>query len=144
VDIALASDADGVQVGASSLPVSVARRLLGDTRLVGCSVHSVEEARQAEADSADYLIVGTVFETASHPGKEPEGLGLVRQVRGAVRIPILGIGGITAANAAQVVQAGADGVAVISALLGVEDPSRAARELRATLEAALPLSRAGA
>ena len=137
VDIALACDADGVHLGEASIPVDVARRLMGKDRLVGRSVHSVEGAKAAEEEGADYLIVGTVFETPSHPGKVSEGLDLLRQAKEAVGIPFLGIGGITPSNAASVVEAGAGGVAVISAILASWDPASAATALRETADRAL-------
>jgi thiamine-phosphate pyrophosphorylase len=128
VDVALAAGAQGVQLGADSLPVSVARAIAPNL-LIGASVHGVAEAVRAETQGASFLIVGTMFETQSHPGKLPEGLTLLREIRSQVRIPLLGIGGITSANASSVMEAGADGVAVISEILTAEDPEAAARHL---------------
>jgi thiamine-phosphate diphosphorylase len=133
MDVALAAEADGVQLGVGSLPVAAARRISGDL-LVGASVHSVDEAVQAERDGADYLIVGTMFATRTHPGKVPEGLALMRSIRAAVELPLIGIGGITAQNAPSVMASGADGVAVISDILAAADPAEAARRLRRALQ----------
>lgn len=129
-DIAIASGADGVHLAEASMPTVEARRVAGGNLLIGRSVHSVDAARTAEAQGADYLIVGTMYETRSKPGKTPEGLALMREASRAVRIPCLGIGGVTAHNAPEVLKAGAKGIAVVSAILSAYDSQRAARELR--------------
>jgi thiamine-phosphate pyrophosphorylase len=129
VDVALACGADGVHLPERGLPAAVARRQVGEGLLIGRSVHSVEGAAQAERDGADFVQVGTIFATGSKPGVEPAGLGLVSAVRSAVTSPVIAIGGINAGNAADVMRAGADGVAVISALMDAEDPAAAARDL---------------
>jgi thiamine-phosphate diphosphorylase len=99
-------------------------------------VHSVEAARDAERDGASLLIAGTVFASASHPGGETIGSDGLREICAAVRVPVLGIGGITAANAGDVIRAGASGVAVISAIAGADDPQAAAHGLRHAIDAA--------
>jgi len=119
VDIARAIDADGVHVGQSDLSVGVARDLLGSDAIVGCSASTVAEAREADADGADYLGVGAVYGTSSKDiDADKDGVGPERiaEIADAVSIPIVGIGGITADNARPVVEAGAAGVAVISAI----------------------------
>ena len=88
VDVAQACDADGVQLGEDGLPVPVVRRLLGEGKLIGRSVHSVEAAMQAESEGADFLVVGTIFTTGSHPGAKPAGVELLAQVAGAGEGPI--------------------------------------------------------
>lgn len=131
VDIAAAVDADGVHLGDDDLPVSVAREILGDA-VVGRSVSTVEAARRAESDGADYLGVGAVFATSSKDVSEEEsgiGTGTVSAIADAVSVPVIGIGGITADTAANVVAAGATGVAVISAITAADDPERATRTL---------------
>lgn len=134
VDVALALDAEGVHVGQDDMPALPARRLIGPERILGVSAGTVEEARRAERDGADYLGVGDVFGTPSKPDAGPpigvEGLAEIVRV---VAIPVVAIGGITPENAAAAVQAGAVGVAVISAVLGAEDVEQAARRLRATV-----------
>jgi len=132
VDVALAADADGVHLGDDDLPVAVARDQLGEDGVVGRSVSTVEGARAAAAAGADYLGVGAVFHTDSKDVDDDEqavGLDRVRAIDGAVDLPFVGIGGVTADNAADVVAAGADGVAVVSAITAADDPEAATREL---------------
>jgi thiamine-phosphate pyrophosphorylase len=95
--------------------------------LLGVSTHDVEQARAAHADGADYVAVGSMFATATKPDFELVGPALIRKLRGEIRVPLVGIGGITHANVAEVVQAGADGVAVISAVCAAPDPAAATR-----------------
>ncbi|MEM4780888.1 MAG: thiamine phosphate synthase [Halalkalicoccus sp.] len=133
VDIAAAIDADGVHLGAEDLPVPVAREILGPDAVVGRSVSTVETARAAEERGADYLGIGAVFPTTSKDVTEEQnaiGVERVREIAAAVSIPTVGIGGVTADNAAEVVAAGAGGVAVISAITAADDPEAAASELR--------------
>ena len=125
-DVAAAARADGVQLGEEALPVGAVRSLLPAGSIIGRSVHSVAGAWDAQSAGADFLLVGTMFSTDSHPGAAPAGPGLMREVRDACRLPLIGIGGITAANLGEVVAAGADGVAVIRSILGASDPRRAA------------------
>ncbi|MFC6836783.1 thiamine phosphate synthase [Halomarina ordinaria] len=137
VDLALALDADGVHLGDDDLPVPVARDLLGDDAIVGRSVSTVAAAREAVDAGADYLGVGAVFATGSKdvdPADADIGLERVRDVADSVDVPFVGIGGITADNAARVVEAGADGVAVISALTDAPDVAAAARALREAVD----------
>ncbi len=129
LDVAFALGAEGVHLGASSLPVAVARRLAGLDLLIGASVHSAEGARRAEEEGADYLVLGTIFETRSHPGVNGAGPDLVAEVARSVRLPVLAIGGITPRNAPAVLRAGAAGVAVITALQSAEDVAAATRDL---------------
>ena len=129
VDVAHASGAAGAQLGEAALPASAARRILGPDALIGRSVHSLDGALRAEQDGADFLLAGTMFASASHPGEEPSGPGLVARIEARCALPVIGIGGITAANAAAVMAAGASGVAVISAILAAADPRAAAGEI---------------
>jgi thiamine-phosphate pyrophosphorylase len=133
VDIAQAAEADGVHLPELGLSVGVARWLLGRYVLTGRSVHSVDAAVEAQRSGADYVQVGSVFESTSHPGQEPAGVELIREVRNAVSIPVIAVGGITAANVGQVIEAGAHGIAVISAILRAEDKTEAAKELKQAL-----------
>lgn len=131
VDLALAVDADGVHVGQDDLPVEVVRGLVPNSLIVGVSTNNVEEARAAEAAGASYIAVGAVFPTAS---KEPERTRAasperLREVKHAVNLPVVAIGGIDATNIAEVVDAGADAVAVISAVCGADDAKAAALDL---------------
>ncbi len=131
LDIALAAGADGVHLGQDDLPVAAARRIAPRPFLIGASVGSAEEALQAERDGADYVAVSPVFSTGSKADAGPgHGLATVAAVRLAIRIPVIGIGGIGLANAADVVRAGADGCAVISAVLAEPEMAAATRSLR--------------
>jgi thiamine-phosphate diphosphorylase len=128
VDVALAAGADGVQLGRGSLPVEAVRSSVGDSLLIGASVHDLPAADTAKHGGADYLVVGSVFPTQSHPGLEPAGPELVRAVSDT-GLPVIGIGGVTAERAGQVLRAGAYGVAVISAVWSTGDPAAAAENL---------------
>lgn len=132
LDIALAVDADGVHVGQKDLPAKVARRLIGSDKILGVSAENVEQAIQAEQDGADYLGVGPIFEARSTKpdAGEPGGLVLLTEIRRQCKIPIIAIGGINQQNAKQTIQAGADGVAVISAIVSAQDIAAASRELK--------------
>jgi thiamine-phosphate pyrophosphorylase len=137
LDVALAIDAEGVHVGEDDMPVPLARRLIGPDRILGVSPSTLEEIRQAERDGADYLGVGDVYGTPSKPDAgSPIGIAGLAKVVQAVSIPVVAIGGITPGNAEAAIEAGAAGVAVISALVGAEDPEEAARLLCQRVEAA--------
>ena len=135
VDVAAVASAAGVQLGEAALPASAARQLLPDTSIIGRSVHSLEGALQADSDGADFLVVGTMFATNSHPGEDPAGPDLLRRVAGHCSLPLIGIGGITPGNVDQIMEAGASGVAVIRSILAADDPRHAAAEMLAALEA---------
>ena len=128
VDLAVALEADGVHLGQDDLPPRLARPLLRPGMILGVSTHSVEQARRAQADGADYVAVGAMFPTQTKPDFELVGPALVRAVRPEVRVPLVGIGGITPQNAGEVIRAGADGVAVISAVCAAPDPTAITRE----------------
>jgi thiamine-phosphate pyrophosphorylase len=132
VDIARAIAADGVHLGDDDLPVSVAREQLGEDAVIGRSVSTVAGAEAAERAGADYLGVGAVYRTGTKdtdPEQTAIGLDRVRAVREAVDLPFVGIGGVGVDNAADVVAAGADGVAVVSGIMGAQDPTEATRAL---------------
>lgn len=136
LDVALLCGADGVHLPERGPSVAATRRLAGDGLIIGRSVHSAEEAVKAEEEGADYVQVGAIFPTRSHPGPRA-GPGLVESVAARVTIPIVAVGGITARNVGEVMQAGARGAAVISAILGSPSPGAAARRLaEAMVEAA--------
>jgi len=134
LDIALAVDADGVHVGPEDLPVAAVRRLLGPDRIVGASACTQEEALRFQDEGADYLGVGAVFPTATKGGTESVSLEQLRRIKAAVRIPVVGIGGITADNAPAVMETGVDGVAVASAVMAQPDIGEAALWLSALLK----------
>lgn len=130
IDVALAMDGVGVHLRSNSLPVAVARRLIGDHRLLGLSVHSVDEAMKAEANGADYVVLGPIYDTPSkREFGPPLGLSRLEEACRLVRIPVLGIGGVTAARAHEMRHAGAFGVAVIKAILEADDVETAVRDL---------------
>ena len=133
VDVAVAAGAQGVQLGEDALSVEEARKVLPPQACVGRSVHSVDGAIDAEKAGADFLVVGTMFATGSHPGGVASGPELMRETAASCRAPLLGIGGIAPDNLAMVVSAGASGVAVIRSILGAEDPEQAARALKESL-----------
>lgn len=140
VDIALASAAAGVQLGEEALPVAVARQLLGPEPLIGRSVHSLEGAALAVSQGADFLIVGTMYATRSHPDARPAGPDLIRQIAEVCPVPLIGIGGINATNVNEVLHAGATGVAVITSILASPHPREAARQLKEAMLAAWPVN----
>jgi thiamine-phosphate pyrophosphorylase len=130
IDVALALEGVGVHLRSNSLSVSVARQLLGGQRLLGISVHGVEEGLSAQSQGADYIVLGPIYET---PTKQmfgpPLGIHTLEKACRLVRIPIIGIGGVTAARAREMRRAGAFGVAVVTAVLGAADVESATREL---------------
>lgn len=136
LDVALALDAAGVHLAGHSLPTAQARRLLGARKLLGVSTHHPEEARQAAAEGADFVVFGPVFETPSKLAYgPPQGLQLLAEVVRQVPIPVFAIGGIEAGNLPRVMQAGAYGVAMIRAVLAATDPGAAVQQLSAALVA---------
>lgn len=136
VDVALAVPGSGVHLRGDSLPTSRAREVLGPEVSVGRSIHSKEEALAEESAGADYLLLGTIYPTASHPGVEGIGVGAIRQVGSLSSIPLIGIGGITLERVTEVRGAGASGVAVLRGIWGSADPLRAMNEFLAVWEAA--------
>lgn len=139
VSIAEASGADGVQLTENSRSIASAHARMGRPLLIGRSVHGVDAAREAAAQGADLLVVGTVYDSPTHPGQPPAGVGLVGWCA-QPGVPVVGIGGITANNAPAVMQAGASGVAVISAILAVTDPANAASQLATAVSTTVPSS----
>jgi len=130
LDVALAVEADGVHLGQDDMPARLARRLLGQGKILGLSATNLQEALQAEGDGASYLGVGPIFPTATKPDAAPAmGLEALAEVVRRVSIPVVAIGGITGDNAERVVSTGVDGVAVVSAVVSAPDIQAAAREL---------------
>lgn len=132
-DIARLSDADGVHVGQEELSVKDARSILGVGKLVGVSTHSIEQARRAVLDGADYIGVGPTFPSQTKSFDDFPGLDLVRQVGAEIRLPAFAIGGISAENIGQVVEAGLSRVAVSGAVAAADNPQNAAKKLRKLL-----------
>lgn len=137
VDLALAVGADGAHVGQEDLPADSARRLLGPQRVLGVSTHSLAQAEAAQQFGADYIGFGPMFATGTKDtGYTPRGLDALREVRGAVALPILAIGGISLENVSLVIEAGATAPAVISAVVAAPDIAAAAAEFRQRVAAA--------
>ena len=135
-DLALAADAGGLHVGQDDLPALAARRLLRPGMVLGVSTHDEAQAGRAVADGADYVAVGSIFPTATKAGFQLVGLDLIRRLRPVVPVPLVGIGGITTDNAPAVLGAGADAVAVISAICATPDPEIATRRFLERITAA--------
>jgi thiamine-phosphate pyrophosphorylase len=136
LDLALAVDADGLHVGQDDLPAAAAKRVLTERKVLGVSTHGPRQAAQALADGADYIAVGSMFATASKAEFQLVGPELIRAVRPAVPVPLVGIGGITVDNVAAVIEAGADAAAVISAVCAAPDPAARTREFLDRIETA--------
>lgn len=137
LDVALACEADGVHLGQEDMNCTMARRIVGNKMIVGVSVSNPEEAIRAEADGADYLGAGPVFATPTKSdASPPTGLSGLREIRRVTRIPLVAIGGINRSNAGDMIRCGADGIAVVSAIIASPDPAGAAGELNAVMHAA--------
>ncbi len=134
LDVALATDADGLHLGQHDLPARVARKLLPMDKILGCSTTTVDGATTAQSEGADYIAVGSMYPTPSKETATVVGLERLRQVRQAVTLPLVAIGGITRDNATEVITAGADSVAVISAILQAENIEKATRQIVNSLE----------
>ncbi|MDP3880124.1 MAG: thiamine phosphate synthase [Dehalococcoidales bacterium] len=134
LDVSMEVDADGLHVGQDDLPVKVARRLLPIDKILGGSARTLELAAAAQAEGADYIGVGSMYPTSTKETAEVVGLDRLRQMRQAISLPLVAIGGITLENVSKVMAAGADAVAVISAVLGAESPEEATRKMAGTLE----------
>jgi len=138
LDLCWAVGADGVHLRRDGLPTPVARRLLGGGKLIGVSVHSVEEAAQAERDGADFVLFGPVYETPSkREYGPPQGVDALAAVVRRLRLPVFAVGGVTAERVPALIRAGARGVGVISAVFGADDAQRAAGMIAGALQQAL-------
>lgn len=129
IDVALAVDADGVHIGQDDMPIETARKLLGTGKIIGLTVHDVDEAIEAERNGADYVGLGSMFDTST---KKDAGKGIgparVREVKNAIRIPVIAIGGINKENCRSVIENGADGLVAISAVVCSDDVKRETSE----------------
>ena len=135
IDIALASCADGVHLGQTDFPIPEARRILGPTRIIGASTHSLEEALKAEKEGASYINVGPVFPTdTKEDAHAPVGPELLGKVLTEVSVPVTTMGGIDSSNIDSVLVQGAERVAVVSAVVGAENVRRAAEALKEKIE----------
>ncbi len=134
VDIALAVSADGLHLGQDDLPPAEARRIIPFDMLIGCSTHSTAEAVRAQANGADYVALGSIYPTTSKEKYKLVGTETLRRTRSKVSVPLIAIGGINHTNVPEVMKAGADGAAVISAVLGTDNVEKAARRLAAKMK----------
>lgn len=122
IDIALAVDSDGVHIGQDDLPIEVVRRLIGLGKLIGITVHNVQEAKEAESQCADYVAVAPIYYSNTKASTiEPVGLELIKEIKKACKIPVIAIGGINLDNAPEVIASGADMICAISAVLKADD-----------------------
>lgn len=135
VDVAIASEADGVHLGQNDFPIPLARKLLGKTRIIGGSAVTLDEVKKCLSEGADYIGFGPVYPTTSKDDAGPvTGIALLEEAAKAVSIPIIAIGGVTVENTPEVIRAGAQGIAVISAVCCQENPEQATRELLQALQ----------
>ena len=137
VDAALAIEADGVHLGQTDMPLGIAKKILGDSMIIGISAESIEDAIEAEKGGADYLGVSPIYATPTKTDTAPPlGLQGLRAIRAAVRLPLVGIGGLKRENAAAVIENGGNGVAVVSAIVAADDPAAAAGDLKQVIDEA--------
>lgn len=136
-DIALAVDADGVHLGQGDLPIRHARKLMGTEYIIGLSTHSLAEALEAEAQGADYIGFGPIYPTLTKDAGPAQGIARLAEIKRAVSVPVIAIGGIGPGNVRDVIRAGADGVAVISAILSADDPGQAAVRMLEAIKSGL-------
>lgn len=135
LDVALAVGADGVHLGQSDMHISDARIIAGYSLIIGVSAESIDDAVEAKKNGADYIGVSPVFATPTKTDTAPPlGIEGVQEIRKRIDIPIVGIGGINQTNAASVISAGADGIAVVSAIVSADDPALAAKNLKAIID----------
>lgn len=133
VDIAMAVDADGVHLGQEDLPVQTARRILGNDKIIGLSTHSLKEAESAQDSGADYIAIGPIFKSTTKDVRSPLGADIIKAVKKISKLPVIAIGGINEDNVVDVIRAGADGAAIISAIISKPDITASVKEFIRTL-----------
>ncbi|ACF14494.1 thiamine-phosphate pyrophosphorylase [Chloroherpeton thalassium ATCC 35110] len=137
-DIALAADADGVHLGQDDLPIAEARKLLGENKIIGATASTLALAKQAEFDGADYIGFGHIFPTSTkHKPEPPKGVLAISEIKKSLRIPVMAIGGIDYENIGEVMRAGADSAAVVSAICCAENPEAATQEIKKQIAEAI-------
>ncbi|MNM64883.1 Thiamine-phosphate synthase [compost metagenome] len=129
IDIALAVDAAGVHVGQSDIPANVARKIIGEDKILGISAATLEEAKLAEAEGADYLGIGAVFPTDTKKDARSVSIELLEEIKKSLTVPVVGIGGISQNNAELLKESKIDGIAVVSSILGKEDIEQASKDM---------------
>ena len=130
IDIALAVDSEGVHIGQDDMPADIAREIIGDDKILGVSASTVEEAKKAEMDSADYIGSGAVFPTATKDDADSVSKEELKEIVDSIDIPVVAIGGITVKNANTLKGSGIAGFSVVSAIMSAEDPKEASRKLK--------------
>lgn len=130
IDIALAVDSEGVHIGQDDMPADIAREIIGEDKILGISASTVEEAKKAEKDSADYIGSGAVFSTATKDDADSVSKDELKEIVDSIDIPIVAIGGITVENASTLKDSGIDGFSVVSAIMSADDPRDASRKLK--------------
>ena len=130
IDIALAVDSEGVHIGQDDMPADIAREIIGDDKILGVSASTVEEAKKAETDSADYIGSGAVFPTATKDDADSVSKEELKEIVDSIDIPVVAIGGITVENANTLKGSGIAGFSVVSAIMSAEDPKEASRKLK--------------
>lgn len=130
IDIALAVDSEGVHIGQDDMPADIAREIIGEDKILGVSASTVEEAKKAEIDSADYIGSGAVFPTATKDDADSVSKDELKEIVDSIDIPIVAIGGITVENASTLKDSGIDGFSVVSAIMSADDPRDASRKLK--------------
>lgn len=136
-DIALAADCDGVHIGQKDLPAEYVRKIIGDDKIMGVSASNLEKALEAEKNGADYIGVGAVFTTSTKEDTNPVSPGQLAEIKKAVKIPVVAIGGIKKDNIGMLKGTGIDGVAVVSAIISKPDTMKAAREMKNAVRSVL-------
>lgn len=135
VDLALAVDADGLHVGQDDMPALLARKLIGPGKILGVSVENIREARTAMAEGADYVGASPIFSTPTKPdAPQPLGIQGLQEIARVCTLPIVAIGGLNISNTAEILRAGAAGIAVVSAIVAADDVERAARDLKQVID----------
>ncbi|RTZ58841.1 MAG: thiamine phosphate synthase [Gammaproteobacteria bacterium] len=134
IDLALAVDADGVHIGQDDLPAEVVRKILGKEKIIGISTHSIEEVKEANNLPVDYIAFGSIFRTPTKEKPIVVGTELLKEAKKVAKKPLVAIGGIMPYNVDEVIKAGADGVAVISAILGFQDTFKSAESMKRAIE----------
>ncbi len=129
IDIAIASDADGIHLGQEDIPIEIARELIGPEKIIGLSTHSVKQIESAEKESCDYLGVGPIYKTPSKKNQKSLGIDFLKKVASQIRIPWFAIGGINKVNISEINRAGAKKIALINAIMSTKDPYTASKEL---------------
>ena len=130
IDIALAIDSEGVHIGQDDMPADIAREIIGEDKILGVSASTVEEAKKAENDSADYIGSGAVFPTATKDDADSVSKEELKEIVDSIDIPVVAIGGITVENASSLKDSGIAGFSVVSAIMSAEDPKEASKKLK--------------